>query len=127
MPTQIDTLLLEKQQAFDRSKLAERIVHPCGSSAFGSFQVTKDISHLTKADFLQPGKKTPCYTRFSTVTYGVSVPQSCVRCILADFVGSESSRIRAETHEASRPSSTPRMATTISSVSAGLYSLSEIP
>lgn len=74
MPTQIDSLLLEKQQAFDRSKLAERIVHPCGSSAFGSFQVTQDISHLTKAAFLQPGKKTPCYTRFSTVTYGVRTP-----------------------------------------------------
>lgn len=98
MPTQIDTIMLEKQQAFDRSKICvswllhrdrnqpletnytpvcachpqERIVHPCGSSAFGHFQVTKDISHLTRADFLQPGKKTPTYTRFSTVTYGVS-------------------------------------------------------
>jgi len=49
MPTQIDALLLEKQQNFDRSKTLERIVHPCGSSAFGSFEVTKDISHLTKA------------------------------------------------------------------------------
>ena len=83
MPTQIDALLLEKQQAFDRSKISERIVHPCGSSAFGSFQVTKDISHLTKADFLQPGKKTPTYTRFSTVTYGVSGGRSCrpARCV----------------------------------------------
>lgn len=74
MPTQIDSLLLEKQQAFDRSKLKERIVHPCGSSAFGYFQVTKDISHLCKADFLQPGKKTPVNTRFSTVTYGREYP-----------------------------------------------------
>jgi len=74
MPTQIDALLLEKQQAFDRSKISERIVHPCGSSAFGSFQVTRDISHLTKADFLQPRKKTPTYTRFSTVTYGREFP-----------------------------------------------------
>lgn len=50
----------------------ERIVHPCGSSAFGVFEVTNDISHITKAAFLQPGAKTPAYTRFSTVTYGVS-------------------------------------------------------
>jgi len=74
MPTQIDALLLEKQQNFDRSKTLERIVHPCGSSAFGSFEVTKDISHLTKAEFLQPGKKTPAYCRFSTVTYGREFP-----------------------------------------------------
>jgi len=76
LPTQIDAFLLEKQQAFDRSKLTERIVHPCGSSAFGYFEVTNDISHITKADFLQPGTKTPTYTRFSTVTYGREYPDS---------------------------------------------------
>jgi len=74
LPTQADPILLEKQQAFDRSKLTERIVHPCGSSAFGSFTVTHDISHLTSAKFLQPGKTTPAYTRFSTVTYGREFP-----------------------------------------------------
>lgn len=36
IPYQGDALLLEKQQAFDRSKLQERIVHPCGWSAFGT-------------------------------------------------------------------------------------------
>ncbi|CAE6479979.1 unnamed protein product [Rhizoctonia solani] len=76
IPYQGDTLLLEKQQAFDRGKIVERIVHPCGSSAFGYFQVTGDVSHLTKAAFLQPGKKTPAYTRFSTVTYGREFPDS---------------------------------------------------
>ncbi|KAG9094732.1 hypothetical protein FRC06_010531, partial [Ceratobasidium sp. 370] len=70
IPYQGDTLMLEKQQAFDRGKISERIVHPCGSSAFGYFQVTHDVSHLTKAGLFQPGKKTPAYTRFSTVTYG---------------------------------------------------------
>lgn len=39
IPYQGDTLLLEKQQAFVRMKIQERIVHPCGSSAFGYFQV----------------------------------------------------------------------------------------
>lgn len=74
MPTQADAFLLEKQQAFDRSKIQERIVHPCGSSAFGYFQVTQDVSKWTKAEFLQFGKKTPAYTRFSTVTYGREFP-----------------------------------------------------
>jgi len=73
IPYQGDPLLLEKQQAFDRSKITERIVHPAGWSAFGQFTVTKDVSHLTRAAFLQGvGKKTPTYTRLSTVTYGVS-------------------------------------------------------
>jgi len=35
IPYQGDTLLLEKQQTFDRSKLQERIVHPAGWAAFG--------------------------------------------------------------------------------------------
>jgi catalase len=74
IPYQGDPLLLEKQQAFDRSKITERIVHPAGWSAFGQFTVTKDVSHLTRASFLQGvGKKTPTYTRLSTVTYGVSL------------------------------------------------------
>lgn len=36
IPYQGDPLLLEKQQAFDRGKLQERIVHPCGWGAFGT-------------------------------------------------------------------------------------------
>ncbi|KPV75803.1 uncharacterized protein RHOBADRAFT_52828 [Rhodotorula graminis WP1] len=78
IPVQTDTALLEKQQAFNRSKIQERIVHPCGSSAFGKFTVTNDISNLTKAAFLQPGTVTPAYTRFSTVTYGREYPD-CAR------------------------------------------------
>ncbi|KAG8724555.1 hypothetical protein FRC09_017264 [Ceratobasidium sp. 395] len=76
VPYQGDALLLEKQQGFNRGKLMERIVHPCGSSAFGYFQVTHDVSHLTKAALFQPGKKTPTCTRFSTVTYGRDYPDS---------------------------------------------------
>ncbi|GAA6051875.1 hypothetical protein JCM3770_005515 [Rhodotorula araucariae] len=76
IPVQSDAFLLEKQQTFNRSKTLERIVHPCGSSAFGKFTVTHDISHLTKAAFLQPGTVTPAYTRFSTVTYGREYPDS---------------------------------------------------
>ncbi|KAL7422106.1 hypothetical protein Q5752_002749 [Cryptotrichosporon argae] len=75
IPFQGDTLLLEKQQAFDRSKIQERIVHPCGWGAFGKFTVTQDVSHLTKAAFLQGvGTSTPVFTRLSTVTYGREYP-----------------------------------------------------
>ncbi|BCR89730.1 catalase [Aspergillus chevalieri] len=48
-----------------------------GSSfgAFGYFETTKDMSHLTKADFLKsPGLKTPVFMRFSTVTLGREFP-----------------------------------------------------
>ncbi|BGP30006.1 hypothetical protein JCM10296v2_001758 [Rhodotorula toruloides] len=74
IPTTIDTALFEKQQTFNRSKTRERIVHPCGSAAFGSFTVAHDVSKYTKADFLQPGTVTPVFTRFSTVTYGREHP-----------------------------------------------------
>ena len=51
------------------------MVHPCGSGAFGHFEVTKDISDLTKADFLSTvGEKTPVFVRFSTVTLGREFP-----------------------------------------------------
>ncbi|KAG7566859.1 hypothetical protein FFLO_01360 [Filobasidium floriforme] len=77
IPVQADTALLEKQQAFDRSKIQERIVHPAGWAAFGEFVVTKDVTHLTKAKlFGSVGKKTPTFTRLSTVTYGREYPDS---------------------------------------------------
>lgn len=81
------------------------MVHPCGSGAFGYFECTKDMSHLTfvillsllhsspwmlcmqredvdhepcsKANFLQSaGQKTPIFIRFSTVTLGREFPDS---------------------------------------------------
>lgn len=86
IPVQSDTALLEKQQAFDRSKIQERIVHPCGWAAFGEFEVTQDVTHLTKAKmFGAVGKKTPSYTRLSTVTYGVSPSWTTTGMSLADM------------------------------------------
>ncbi|KAK3058875.1 hypothetical protein LTR09_000440 [Extremus antarcticus] len=64
-----------KQQHFNRSRNLERMVHPCGSGAFGFFETTKDVSALTKASFLQNvGEKTPMFIRFSTVTLGREFP-----------------------------------------------------
>jgi len=48
IPVISDIHLLQKQQTFNRSKNLERMVHPCGSGAFGHFEVTKDVSSLTK-------------------------------------------------------------------------------
>lgn len=48
LPLISDTFLLQKQQTFNRSKNLERMVHPCGSGAFGYFESTKNMSSLTK-------------------------------------------------------------------------------
>jgi catalase len=76
-PVSSDTFLFEKQQTFNRSKIVERMVHACGSGAFGHFEVTKDMSRYTKAKFLDSvGKRTPVMVRFSTVTLGREFPDS---------------------------------------------------
>lgn len=76
-PVTSDRVIFEKQQSFNRAKLPERPVHPCGSGAGGYFICTKDVSKYTKASFLsQVGKKTPVMARFSTVTYGREYPDS---------------------------------------------------
>ncbi|KAK3621652.1 hypothetical protein LTR56_022691 [Elasticomyces elasticus] len=75
IPIASDVHLFQKQQHFNRSKVLERMVHPCGSGAFGYFQSTTDVSDMTKADFLQRvGEKTPIFIRFSTVTLGREFP-----------------------------------------------------
>lgn len=75
LPVTSDPFLFEKQQTFVREKVVERRVHAAGPGHFGYFEVTKDASSLTKADFLsEVGKKTPLFLRFSTVTLGKEFP-----------------------------------------------------
>jgi catalase len=63
-----DHHLIEKLARFDRERIPERVVHARGSGAFGHFEVVADVSHWTKAAFLQPvGKRTAVFVRFSTV------------------------------------------------------------
>jgi len=63
-----DFHLIDKLAHFDRERIPERVVHAKGAGAHGYFEVTHDITHLTKAKFLnQVGKKTPVFVRFSTV------------------------------------------------------------
>ncbi|MDD4606612.1 MAG: catalase [Dysgonamonadaceae bacterium] len=63
-----DTWFLEKMAHFDREVIPERRMHAKGSGAFGTFTVTHDITHLTKAAiFSEIGKKTEMLARFSIV------------------------------------------------------------
>jgi catalase len=63
-----DHNLIEKLARFDRERIPERVVHARGSGAFGTFELTADVSKWTKAKFLgQVGKKTEVLARFSTV------------------------------------------------------------
>src|SRR5699024_10090458 len=62
-----DHYLIEKMAHFNRERVPERVVHAKGSGAFGELVITGDVSEYTKADFLQPGKRTEVLFRFSTV------------------------------------------------------------
>lgn len=66
-----DFLLREKITHFDHERIPERIVHARGSAAHGYFECLRDCSEWTKASFLsKPKKRTPVFTRFSTVAGG---------------------------------------------------------
>lgn len=63
-----DFWFLEKLAHFDREIIPERRMHAKGSGAFGTFTVTHDITHYTKAKiFSDIDKKTEVFVRFSTV------------------------------------------------------------
>ncbi|KYQ89746.1 catalase [Tieghemostelium lacteum] len=64
-----DFHLIDKLSHFDRERIPERVVHAKGAGAHGYFEVTNaDLSKYTKAKFLNKvGKRTPIFTRFSTV------------------------------------------------------------
>jgi len=63
-----ESSLIEKMAQFNRERVPQRVVHAKGSGAFGSFEVTEDVTQWTRAAFLnQVGKCTPLLIRFSTV------------------------------------------------------------
>ena len=63
-----DYHLIEKMAHFNRERVPERVVHAKGYGGYGTFTVTKDISHLSCAKiFSVVGKKTEMFARFSTV------------------------------------------------------------
>ncbi|CAO3653051.1 unnamed protein product [Cunninghamella echinulata] len=64
-----DFHLIDKLAHFDRERIPERVAHAKGTGAHGYFEVTHDITKYTKAKlFSEVGKKTPIFTRFSTVS-----------------------------------------------------------
>ncbi|TJZ45327.1 catalase [Streptomyces piniterrae] len=62
-----DHYLIEKMAQFNRERVPERVVHAKGAGAYGTFEVTNDVSQFTKAVLFQPGKQTDMLARFSTV------------------------------------------------------------
>ena len=66
-----DFILREKITHFDHERIPERIVHARGSAAHGHFELTRSLAKYTTAKILtEVGKKTPLFTRFSTVAGG---------------------------------------------------------
>ena len=62
-----DFHLREKITHFDHERIPERVVHARGAAAHGVFESYGTAAEITAADFLQPGRTTPVFTRFSTV------------------------------------------------------------
>lgn len=64
-----DHIAREKIFHFDHERIPERVVHARGYGVHGEFELTDPIPELTRAGVLggEKGKKTPVFTRFSTV------------------------------------------------------------
>lgn len=66
-----DFILREKITHFDHERIPERIVHARGSAAHGYFELDRSLARYTRAKlFTEVGKRTPVFTRFSTVAGG---------------------------------------------------------
>ena len=62
-----DHYLIEQMANFNRERIPERQPHAKGGGAFGSFEVTQDVTAFTRAAVFAPGTKTEVLSRFSTV------------------------------------------------------------
>src|SRR3954465_4146833 len=62
-----DFHMREKVMHFDHERIPERVGHARGVGVHGVFESYGNATDLTCADFLQPGRVTPVFTRFSTV------------------------------------------------------------
>ncbi len=71
-----DHYLVQKMAQFNRERVPERVVHAKGGGAHGYFEALEDVSQWCKADFLQKGKKTPLFIRFSTVAGELGSPDT---------------------------------------------------
>jgi len=71
-----DVHLVETLAHFNRTNVAERRPHAKGSGAFGTFQVTHDVSEFTRAAVFAPGTTTRTLLRFSTVAGELGSPDT---------------------------------------------------
>jgi catalase len=71
-----DHYVIQKMAQFNRERVPERVVHAKGGGAHGFFEATEDVSQWTKAKFLQTGKRTPVFVRFSTVAGELGSPDT---------------------------------------------------
>ncbi len=62
-----DHYLIEQMANFNRERIPERQPHAKGGGAFGTFEVTDDVSAYTRAAVFAPGEQTDVLARFSTV------------------------------------------------------------
>jgi catalase len=62
-----DFHLREKVMHFDHERIPERVVHARGVGVHGVFEAYGNVADVTCADFLQAGRTTPVFVRFSTV------------------------------------------------------------
>ncbi len=71
-----DHYLIEKMAQFNRERVPERVVHAKGGGAFGTFEVTGDVSRYTRAAVFAPGASTEALLRFSTVAGELGSPDT---------------------------------------------------
>ncbi|KUI63890.1 Catalase A [Cytospora mali] len=72
-----DVNLIEMIQSLDRERIPERVVHARGCGAHGYFEVTRDMTDVTSAEFLdRVGKRTPLFARFSTTAGEKGSPET---------------------------------------------------
>ncbi|MFG1925310.1 catalase [Cryptosporangium sp. NPDC048952] len=62
-----DHYLIEQMANFNRERIPERQPHAKGGGAFGTFEVTQDVTPFTRAAVFAPGAQTDVVIRFSTV------------------------------------------------------------
>jgi catalase len=62
-----DHYLIQKMAQFNRERVPERVVHAKGGGAFGTLEISEDVSQYTMAKVFQKGAKTDLLVRFSTV------------------------------------------------------------
>jgi catalase len=68
-----DHYVVQKMAHFNWERVPARVVHAKGGGAHGYFEANAEARKYTKADFLQPGRRTQLLARFSSVADELAV------------------------------------------------------